>query len=238
MAKSKEKEVDWAKFGKLNKPLVDHITQPKQGVGTGKSVVEFQKKSSNITGSVMVRNVSTPQKPIVPDKTSEDFDDEQENDPEAEYGDSADYSNEPAAAERPEADSYEDNYEVNEMETKNNKKSQGRHSDNLRNIRPPRKENKSKPRTNGSRKSGRDMHSGMELLGLEFLLSIVEDVNGDNKTDVTMRKLCFNELIRTDQRSEIDSKALKIYGMDADGLYGKDIQCQALEELAERTSHH
>jgi len=136
-----------------------------------------------------------------------------------------------------EMDQYEeyDDYEVKEMETNTNKKPQGRYADSVRDIRPARKDAAS--RKNLARKNGRDMHSGMELLDLAFLLGIVESVDNDEKTEVAMRKLCFNELVRTGQRTEIDSKALKIYAIDLEGLYGKDIQCQSLQELAERTSH-
>jgi len=81
MAKSKDKEVDWAKIGKLSKPLVDHITEPKQGIGTGKSIFDFSKPAK--TGSVVGRNVITPQKPKLPVGPSADvvdFDGDNETD--------------------------------------------------------------------------------------------------------------------------------------------------------------
>jgi hypothetical protein len=231
--KSKEKEVDWAKIGKLNKPLVDHITEPKQGIGTGKSIFDFNKPGK--TGSMIGRNVITPQKPRLPvGSTADVVSYGDDNGPQAGLvQDGAGYSG-PSDAHG--IDQYEeyDDYEVKKMETNTSKKPQGRYADSVRDIRPPRKD--SSPRKNLSRKNGRDMHSGMELLDLAFLLAIVESVEVDEKVDVAMRKLCFNELVRTGQRTEIDSKALKVYVIDGEGLYGKEIQCQAMQELAERTS--
>jgi hypothetical protein len=82
-----------------------------------------------------------------------------------------------------------------------------------------------------------DLESGMELLELDFLLGIIENTEGADKNDVTMRKLCFNEVIRRTQQNEIDSYALKVYSINEDNLYGKDIQCEAMKELALRTEH-
>ena len=83
---------------------------------------------------------------------------------------------------------------------------------------------------------GRDMQGGLDLLDTDFLLSIVDNTDSSQANDVTMRKINFNELLRRNQRHEISSSALKVYTMDVDGVYGKDIQCQAMQELAERTS--
>jgi hypothetical protein len=99
-------------------------------------------------------------------------------------------------------------------------------------VKPSRNENKK--RSNLIRKGGKDMHGGMELLGAEFLLSIVDNSDNGDGHDVIMRKLCFNELVRSSQRHEISSISLKMYAMDVDGLYGKSIQCEAMLELAER----
>jgi len=224
-AKSKEKEVDWAKIGKQNKPLVDRITEPKQGIGTGKSIFDFSKPAK--TGSVVNRNVIVPQKPKVPAGPSSDVVDGSDVF-------SADVYELPETRDIDQYDEHDD-YEVKDMDTNTNKKPQGRYADSVRDIRPVRKDSAS--RAGLARKNGRDMHSGMELLDLNFLLSIVESVDSNEKTEVEMRKLCFNELVRTGQRSEIDSKALKIYAVDAQALYGKEIQCQSMLELAERTSH-
>jgi hypothetical protein len=83
----------------------------------------------------------------------------------------------------------------------------------------------------------KDLHSGMELLGLDFLLSIVENTNGGNdEKDVAIRKLNFKELLRRGKLNQADSKALRIYAINKGNLYGKDIQCEAMKSLAERTA--
>ncbi len=82
----------------------------------------------------------------------------------------------------------------------------------------------------------RDLASGMEMLELDFLLSVVEHTKGDDKNDVTMRKLVFNELLRREQLDTIDSNAMKVYTIDESNLYGKDIQCEAMKKMTERTT--
>jgi len=95
------------------------------------------------------------------------------------------------------------------------------------------------PETAGEEKPkderGKDLHSGMELLELDFLLSIIENTKGDDDNDVTMRKLNFNELLRRDQLNEADSHSLAVYAINEGNLYGKDIQCEAMKELTTRT---
>jgi hypothetical protein len=82
----------------------------------------------------------------------------------------------------------------------------------------------------------RDLQSGMELLGDDFLLSIVEKTNGDDdEKDVAMRKLNFRELLRRGKLNQAGSNALKIYAINKGNLYDKDIQCEAIKALAERT---
>ena len=83
----------------------------------------------------------------------------------------------------------------------------------------------------------RDLNSGTELLELDLLLRIVDDTKGSNVNDTTMRKLVFNELLRREDHNRIDSNALKVYATNKDNLYGKEIQCEAIKELAERTAH-
>jgi hypothetical protein len=94
-----------------------------------------------------------------------------------------------------------------------------------------------KPKGESDREGGRDLAGGMEMLELDFLLSVIENTRGDDKNDVMMRKLNFNELLRREQLNEIDSNSLKVYAMDEGNLYGKDIQCQAMKELTVRTTH-
>jgi hypothetical protein len=83
----------------------------------------------------------------------------------------------------------------------------------------------------------RDLHSGMEILEPDFLLKVVENTNdGSDEKDVAMRKLNFKELLRRGELSQIDSHALKIYAINKGNVYGKDIQCEAIKTLAERTA--
>jgi hypothetical protein len=93
-----------------------------------------------------------------------------------------------------------------------------------------------KLRSEPARRRTRDLQSGMELLGLDFMLSIVENTASDDDLDVTMRRLNFNELIRTDQLHAVDSNALKVYALNDDGHYDKHIQCEAIKELTARTA--
>jgi hypothetical protein len=81
----------------------------------------------------------------------------------------------------------------------------------------------------------KDLHSGMEMLELDFLLDIVEKTTSKNKNDVTMRKLSFNELLRREQLEATSSKTLKDYALNKDNIYGKEIQCEAIKELAKRS---
>ncbi len=84
----------------------------------------------------------------------------------------------------------------------------------------------------------RDLHSGMEILGQDFLLSIVESANGnaDDTKDVAIRELNFKELLRRGKLNQADSLALKTYAVNKGNIYGKDIQCEAIKTLAERTA--
>ena len=87
----------------------------------------------------------------------------------------------------------------------------------------------------GERRKG-DVTGGMELLELDFLLGVIEDTRGDDKNDVTMRKLSFNELLRREKQNQIDSNALAVYAVNNHDLYGKNIQCEAMKELTKRTT--
>lgn len=86
-------------------------------------------------------------------------------------------------------------------------------------------------------KAEKDLANGMELLELDFLLSVVENTRGDDKNDVIMRKLSFNELLRRKQLDAADSNVLKVYAMNQGNLYGRDIQCEAMKQLSERTAN-
>lgn len=86
-----------------------------------------------------------------------------------------------------------------------------------------------KPRT------GRNLAGGMEMLELDFLLGVVENTDSDDKNDVAMRKLSFNEILRRNQQNEIDGAAMTVYAVDEKQFYGKDLQCAAIKELTRRT---
>jgi len=100
----------------------------------------------------------------------------------------------------------------------------------------PEAAGRERPKGEAARERGRDLAGGMEMLKLDFLLSVVENAEGDDKNDVMMRKLNFNELLRREQLNEIGGNALKVYAVDEGNLYGKDIQCQAIKELTIRTA--
>lgn len=89
--------------------------------------------------------------------------------------------------------------------------------------------------SSGKQQEARDVSSGMEILDLDFLVKIVENTKGRNRKDVMMRKLVFEELLRREQVTAVDSKALNIYTMNKSKLYSKKIQCGAMKALAERT---
>jgi hypothetical protein len=89
-----------------------------------------------------------------------------------------------------------------------------------------------------TRRRGRDLHGGMELLGIDFLLDMVENIDGTEEYDIAMRKLSIHELMRTSRIGEVDSNVLKFYCLDSDGLYGREIQCEAMKELSRRTRQH
>jgi hypothetical protein len=84
-------------------------------------------------------------------------------------------------------------------------------------------------------RTGRNLGGGMEMLEMDFLLGVIELTDGEDKNDVAMRKLSFNEVLRRNQQSDIDSASLTVYAVDEKNLYGKDIQCAAMKELTRRT---
>ncbi len=91
-------------------------------------------------------------------------------------------------------------------------------------------------KSGSSRNRDKDTASGMEILDLDFLLSIVENIEGKDKNDVAMRRLTFDELLRREQLDTIDSNALKVYAMNEGTPYSKVIQCEAMKVLTERTA--
>ena len=81
----------------------------------------------------------------------------------------------------------------------------------------------------------KNLTSGMEMLGLDFLVMVVENTKDGDNDDVMMRKFSFDELVRRSQLKAVDSNSLRVYALDEDNFYGKDIQCEAMKELTERT---
>jgi hypothetical protein len=51
-----------------------------------------------------------------------------------------------------------------------------------------------------------------------------------------MRKLTFDELVRREQLCDVASSSLKVYAMNRNNLYDKNIQYEAMKELARRTN--
>ncbi len=70
---------------------------------------------------------------------------------------------------------------------------------------------------------------------LNQMLEIVEDTSSTRNDDVIMRILTLEKLICQNQLDQADSRALKIYAMDKEKLYGRPIQCAAMIELTNRT---
>lgn len=202
----------------LNKVISGHVTEPDHGIGSGVGMKGFDSFGDNSGRDL---NVTRPEKPKIPVSgvrskivTIGGVQRPALGPDETAFGDAIDET------EEGKGDMMEnDDKKAGNLETA----AEGA---------PAKTENKN--RSNLIRKAGKDMHSGMELLDVEFLLSIVDTSDNGDGHDVVMRKLCFNELVRSGQRHEISSSALKMYAMDADGLYGKSIQCEAMLELAER----
>ena len=98
-----------------------------------------------------------------------------------------------------------------------------------------RADSQEKPKDESAKE--KDLGGGMEMLELDFLLGVVESAGGNDKNDVMMQKLTFNELLRRQQQKQMDSNALTVYAVNKGNLYGKDIQCEAMKELTKRTVH-
>ena len=87
-----------------------------------------------------------------------------------------------------------------------------------------------------ARTANKNMAGGMEMLQLEFLAGVIDNTQGNESNDVTMRKLAFDDVLRRDKQDAISSEALTVYAVDGDDLYGKNLQCAAMKELTKRTS--
>jgi hypothetical protein len=188
-------------------PRAIRVTRPQQGVGTGPAVRIMKEQKVGPAVTIGSEPINLRQTERI-----EEVKHMQTNTAEKPSAADGHYSNSPAAA-----------IEEVAVVEKGPKARQSRRSEKLR----------SEP----SRRRSRDLQSGMELLGLDFLLSIVENTDSDVELDVTMRKLNFNELIRTEQLQAVDSNVLKVYALNEDGFYDKHIQYESIKELAARTSH-
>ncbi|MFH1369939.1 MAG: hypothetical protein ABII09_01430 [Planctomycetota bacterium] len=87
-----------------------------------------------------------------------------------------------------------------------------------------------------AKQSKRDFNSGMELLTGDFLVEVVERTGSVEMRDVTMRNLCFTELVRRGELGAVSSDALKTYTLNTEGVFDKSIRYQAMKELASRTA--
>jgi hypothetical protein len=85
--------------------------------------------------------------------------------------------------------------------------------------------------------AGRNFEGGMELLTSDFLVEVVEKIESVEIYDITMRNLCFCELVRRNALQAVSSDALKAYTLNTDGTFDKSIRYQAMRELAHRTAN-
>jgi hypothetical protein len=93
------------------------------------------------------------------------------------------------------------------------------------------------PKTGRPAKRGkRDFDGGMELLTRDFLVEVVERTGSAGMQDITMRILCFTELVRRSELWAVSSDALKTYTLNTQGAFDKSIRYEAMKELAKRTS--
>jgi hypothetical protein len=188
-------------------PRAMRVTRPQQGVGAGPAVRIMKGQKVGPAATIGSKSTNLRQTERI-----DEVNQMQTNTVEKPSAADGHYSNSPAAA-----------IEEVAIVEKGPKARQARRSEKLRNE--------------PARRRSRDLQSGMELLGLDFLLSIVENTDSDVELDVTMRKLNFNELIRTEQLQAVDSNVLKVYALNEDGFYDKHMQYESIKELAARTSH-
>ena len=89
----------------------------------------------------------------------------------------------------------------------------------------------------GRRTKGRDLKNGMDLLTREFLVDVVEKTDSAGKLDISMRCMCFDELVRRNELFALSSEALKVYVLNEGELFSKTIRLAAMAQLADRTGH-
>ena len=76
----------------------------------------------------------------------------------------------------------------------------------------------------------------MELLGVEFILNLAEKTDFDTRDDAVMHNIGLNELIRRDSFGQLDSRTLAAYATNDGEFYSRQIQCSAMQILAQRTA--
>ncbi len=81
----------------------------------------------------------------------------------------------------------------------------------------------------------RDTKSGLELLTRDFLVGVIEETGSVDKLNISMRCMCFNELVRRSEIFALSSEALKAYVLNEGGFFDKTIRSKAMAELAGRT---
>ncbi len=244
-------DIDWRKLGHVE-PKVKSVKEPKFGAGTAPIAVSVAKpkmahsppaptvkqvavaiakpaetKVRTVPVEPKVISVTKPQKPTVPAPAAKpkvvNIINEQKNDCEVKEMDTNTVTKDRPANQGRFA------------ERTTTVIGNGRREEKVSKIRETIR-NEKRPEVN--RKRGRDVSSGMELLDLDFMLDTVENVEASEPTDIQMRKLIFTEILRTERLHELDSSALKAYAVNQGGLFDKDIQCEAMKELTERTIHN
>lgn len=210
-------DIDWAKF---SKPKVKAVAEPEQGLGAGAAVMDISQPQEH--RHVKAATIVHPQGPTIPagDILEDDINIED-----------CDIVSDTQIHET--ENIYSTDHKENQMETTNAVQA---HTSNIKTQNESTKSLQRSAKQFVANSPNRNVQGGMEMLDLDFLRSVVENTTGDDPNDVAMRKMTFNELIRTNRRHEIASGALKVYAIDEEGLYGKNIQCQAMQELTERTS--
>ena len=253
-------DIDWRKLGHAE-PKVKSVTEPKFGSGTAPIAVSVAKpKSSTPPAKPQVKPsqnaVALAEPPEMKPPSPETKERVVPLKPMAASVTKPQRPKVPAPAEKPRVmniieqkqQCQEKECEVNKMDTNtistDRTANQSRFSEQTTTVGTIRREEKVNKvrdsikkdnRADNSRKRGRDLSSGMDLLDIDFMLDVVENIGASDANDLLMRKLIFNELLRTERLHEMDSQALKGYAINEGGLFDKDIQCEALKELTERT---
>jgi hypothetical protein len=81
----------------------------------------------------------------------------------------------------------------------------------------------------------RDTKTGLEIVNREFLVEVVERTDAVDNLDISMRSMCFDELVRRNELSALSSEALKVYVLNESEFFSKTIRREAMTQLAGRT---